>query len=144
MTAEQLAVALGVGPARLRLLFYVLVVAGLLIEQDGRFSNTDKANQFLVKGEPSYMGNRHAAMAAWWRENFKPPTPSVAASQRQSWIFPTLHPRNWRHSSANLNASTVPSARASGSRFLVCWRAKRKEHSAVDGKTQAHIITIET
>ncbi len=70
MTAEQLAAAIGVGPARLRLLLYVLVVAGLLTEQDGHFSNTAEANQFLVKGEPSYIGNRHAAIAKRWRENF--------------------------------------------------------------------------
>src|SRR5262245_6666510 len=60
MTAEQLAAAIGVGPVRLSLLLYLLVVAGRLTEQGGRFSNTDEANQYLVKGEPSYMGNRHA------------------------------------------------------------------------------------
>ncbi len=59
MTAEQLAAAIGVSPARLRLLLYVLVAAGLLIEKDGVFSNTTEANQFLVKDEPSYIGNRH-------------------------------------------------------------------------------------
>lgn len=70
MTAEELAAALGVSPARLRLLLYVLVAAELLTEKDGRFSNTDEANQYLVKGEPSYMGNRHAAIAMRWRQNF--------------------------------------------------------------------------
>ena len=55
-TAEDIAHAIGVGPARLRLLLYSLVAAGLLTEQDGRFSNTPEANHFLVKGIPSYMG----------------------------------------------------------------------------------------
>jgi 2-hydroxy-4-(methylsulfanyl)butanoate S-methyltransferase len=74
MTAEQLAAAIGVNPARLRLLLYVLVAAGLLTEQDGVFSNTSETNQFLVKDEPSYIGNRHAAIAMRWRRT----TPSVA------------------------------------------------------------------
>ena len=38
MTAEQIADAIGVGPTRLRLLLYVLVVAGLLTEQHDCFS----------------------------------------------------------------------------------------------------------
>jgi hypothetical protein len=72
MTAEQLAAALGVGPARLRLLLYVLVAAELLTEQDGRFANTDEANQYLVKGEPSYMGNRHALAAEFRNRRIHP------------------------------------------------------------------------
>jgi len=71
MTVEQIASAIGVPPTRLHLLLYALVVAGLLTEQDGRFSNTAEANQFLVKGAPSYMGNRHAGMAMRWTANFK-------------------------------------------------------------------------
>src|SRR3990170_5480810 len=66
MNAEQIANAIGVGAARLRLLLYSLVAAGLLSEQDGRFSNTAEANQFLVRGGPDYMGNRHAAIAHRW------------------------------------------------------------------------------
>ena len=65
-TAEEIAHAIGVGPARLRLLLYSLVTAELLTEQNGRFSNTAEANQFLVKGAPSYMGNRHANFSAQW------------------------------------------------------------------------------
>jgi DNA-binding IclR family transcriptional regulator len=48
MTAEQIAAAIGVGSSRLRLLLYVLVTAGLLTEQDGRFSNTPEANHFVT------------------------------------------------------------------------------------------------
>jgi len=40
LTPAQLAEAIGVGSARLRLLLYALVAAGLLTEQDGRFANT--------------------------------------------------------------------------------------------------------
>ena len=70
MTAEELAAALGVSPHRLRLLLYLLVAAELLTEEAGRFANTDEANKYLVKGEPLYMGNRHAAIAMRWRQNF--------------------------------------------------------------------------
>jgi predicted transcriptional regulator len=63
MTAEEIAKAIGVGAGRLRLLLYCLVAAGLLTENDDRFSNTPEANQFLTKGTPSYMGNKHATIA---------------------------------------------------------------------------------
>ena len=66
MTADQIAAAIGVAPARLRFLLYSLVAAGLLTEQDGRFSNSFEADQFLVKGAPLYMGNRHATIAHRW------------------------------------------------------------------------------
>ena len=56
MTTEQIADAIGVGPARLRLLLHVLVAAGLLTEQDGCFSNTTETQHFLVKGTPTYNG----------------------------------------------------------------------------------------
>ena len=71
MTAEDIAHAIGVAPTRLRLLLYSLVAAGLLTEQDGRFSNTPEANQFLVKGDPSYIGNRHALLSNRWTANLK-------------------------------------------------------------------------
>ncbi len=57
LTAEQIAHALGIGPARLRLLLYALVAAGLLTEQDGRFANTPEARHFLVKDSPAYLGH---------------------------------------------------------------------------------------
>jgi DNA-binding IscR family transcriptional regulator len=44
MNAKDIAHAIGVGPAGLRLLLYSLVAAGLLTQQNGRFSNTLEAN----------------------------------------------------------------------------------------------------
>ena len=98
MTTEQIADAIGVAPARLRLLLYALVVADLLTEQDGRFSNTPEADQFLVKGAPSYMGNRHAAIAHRWTAALM--NRFVADCPRQSSISLILHRRNWKRSSA--------------------------------------------
>ena len=66
MTAEQIADAIGVKPDRLRLLLWCLVAGGLLTDNDGRFSNTPEAQQFLVKGSSSYMGNMHANFANAW------------------------------------------------------------------------------
>ena len=53
MTPEDIAHAIGVKADRLRLLLWALVAAGLLTEKDGRFSNTQETNQFLVKGAPA-------------------------------------------------------------------------------------------
>jgi len=52
MTAEQIASALGVRPAKLKPLLYALVVAGLLNVEGELFVNTDTANRFLVRGSP--------------------------------------------------------------------------------------------
>jgi O-methyltransferase domain/Dimerisation domain len=70
-TAEEIAHAVGVGPARLRLLLYSLVAAGLLDEQDGHFSNTPETSHFLVKGVPSYVGDRHAGLSTRWAWGLK-------------------------------------------------------------------------
>src|SRR5690242_4100626 len=71
MTAEQIAAAIAVAPTRLRLLLYCLVAAGLLTEHNGKFANTPEANQFLVKGNLSYMGNKHGNIAHRWSWCFK-------------------------------------------------------------------------
>ena len=112
MTAEQLAAAIGVSPARLRLLLYVLVAAGLLTEQDGIFSNTIETNQFLVKDEPSYIGNRHAAIAMRWRENFKTAESIRSGVPKAKLDFSNAPPEELETFLRNINASTVPSARA--------------------------------
>jgi len=111
MTAEQLSAAIGVGPARLRLLLYVLVVAGLLTEQNGRFSNTDETNKFLVKGEPSYMGNRHATMATRWRDNFKTAESIRRGAPQAKLDFSNSPPEELEKFLRNINANTVSSAR---------------------------------
>jgi hypothetical protein len=68
-TAEEIAHSIGVGPARLRLLLYSLVAAGLLNEQDGHFEHP--RSHFLVKGIPSYMGDRHATFSTRWAWGLK-------------------------------------------------------------------------
>jgi hypothetical protein len=70
-TAEDIAHTMGVGPTRLRLLLYSLVAAGLLTEEHGHFSNSPEAEQFLVKGGPSYIGNWHAILSNRRGRNLK-------------------------------------------------------------------------
>ena len=70
-TADNIARAIGVAPTRLRLVLYSLAAAGLLVEEHGRFSNTPEADQFLVKGRPSYIGDWHATFSNRWVRNLK-------------------------------------------------------------------------
>jgi SAM-dependent methyltransferase len=112
MSSEQLADAIGVRPARLRLLLYVLVVAGLLTEKDGRFSNTAEANHFLVNDAPSYMGNRHAAWTSRWTASLKT-AESIRSGVPQAKVdFSNSPPDELERFLRNINASTVPAARA--------------------------------
>jgi len=59
LNPEQLASKLGVNAGKLSPLLYALVTAGLLIEENGAFSNTPETDEFLVKGKVSYMGDAH-------------------------------------------------------------------------------------
>jgi SAM-dependent methyltransferase len=112
MSAADLAGAIGVGPGRLRLLLYVLVAAGLLTEQDGYFSNTRESNAFLVKGQPSYIGGRHAALAMRWRKYFET-AESIRTSVPQAKVdFSSSSPAELESFLRNINANTVSSARA--------------------------------
>lgn len=66
MTVEELAQALNVGPTKLRPLLDNLVVAGLLTVDNERYANTTEASQFLVQGQPNYMGHMHAQWTRFW------------------------------------------------------------------------------
>jgi SAM-dependent methyltransferase len=112
MTAEELAAAIGVSPGRLRLLLYLLVAAELLTEQDGRFANTDEANKYLVKGESSYMGNRHAAIAMRWRQNFGTAESIRSGVPNGKLDFSNAPAEELETFLRNINASAAPSARA--------------------------------
>ena len=66
LSAEHLAQALGVHPAKLTRLLYALVVAGLLTVDGDRFANTPEANEFLVRGRPAYRGGTHEGLVLRW------------------------------------------------------------------------------
>jgi cyclopropane fatty-acyl-phospholipid synthase-like methyltransferase len=112
MTAKEIANAIGVDAERLRLLLYCLVAAGLLTEKDGRFSNTPEANQFLVKGAPFYMGDRHAAIAMRWTGALKT-AESIRTGMPQAKLDFSNSPQEEVETFLrNINANTIPAARA--------------------------------
>jgi SAM-dependent methyltransferase len=112
MTAEELAAALGVSPHRLRLLLYLLVAAELLTEKAGRFAKTDEGNKYLVKGEPLYMGNQHAAIAMRWRQNFGTAESIRSGAPTGKLDFSNASPEALETFLRNINATAAPSARA--------------------------------
>jgi SAM-dependent methyltransferase len=57
---------LGVNTEKLSRLLYALVTAELLTVEDARFANTPEAQQFLVKGQPTYLGGRHENFTEVW------------------------------------------------------------------------------
>jgi len=67
LSAEHLAQALGVHPAKLRRLLYALVVAGLLTVEGNLFANTPEADEFLVRGRPAYRGGTHEGILLRWQ-----------------------------------------------------------------------------
>jgi 2-hydroxy-4-(methylsulfanyl)butanoate S-methyltransferase len=85
-TADDIAHAAGVSPARLRLLLYCLVAAGLLTEKDGYFSNTPESDRFLVKGSPSYMGNIHTILSHRWVANLPKTAESIRTGIPQAKV----------------------------------------------------------
>lgn len=70
-TCQELAAALGVSLASLRPLLYALVLAGLLTVDDDRFSNTAEADQYLVRGRPSYAGGIHEIWRQRWQAEMR-------------------------------------------------------------------------
>src|SRR5262245_41922921 len=58
-SAQALADSLGVPARRLRMLLYSLASTGLIAREGDRFKNSALANEFLVRGQPRYMGGSH-------------------------------------------------------------------------------------
>ena len=111
ITAEQIAAAIGVAPTRLRLLLYCLVAAELLTENDGKYSNTPEANQFLVKGEPAYLGNRHAIIANRWTASLKTAESIRSGVPQAKLDFSNSPPDELEKFLRTINANTIPAAR---------------------------------
>ncbi len=71
LSAEEIADTLGVQVTKLRPLLYALVVAGLLNVEDGLFGNTPEADEYLVRGKPSYLGGQHEVGSVIWEAALK-------------------------------------------------------------------------
>jgi SAM-dependent methyltransferase len=63
LTVEQLAARMRVGPRRLLAVLNVLVILGLLRNEDGSYANGVESSYYLVKGKPSYIGGSHELFA---------------------------------------------------------------------------------
>lgn len=66
LTAVQLADTLNLNATKLQPLLYALVATELLTVENGRFANTPEAEQYLVRGKPTYMGGMHELLAPMW------------------------------------------------------------------------------
>ena len=66
LPASDVAAALGVRADKLEPLLYALVTAGLLEVRDEQFSNTEEAQEFLVKSSKRYLGGAHSAYSDLW------------------------------------------------------------------------------
>ena len=71
MSAEQIADAINVGPAKLKPLLYALTAAGLLHVEGELFSNTDVADRFLVRGCQSCIIDSHKSYSLLWNAVLK-------------------------------------------------------------------------
>jgi hypothetical protein len=69
LTPAELAVRLGVDANRLSRLLYALAATGLLDAREGRFRNSPEAAEFLVRGQPRYLGGSHELLASIWSAN---------------------------------------------------------------------------
>jgi len=62
-TVNGVAERLGVRADKLEVLLYALVPTGLLLVENGLFSNSPEAEQFLVEGRPGYLGEGYVSTA---------------------------------------------------------------------------------
>jgi SAM-dependent methyltransferase len=66
-STEEVAGAIAVAPARLQPLLRVLHHAGLLRSQDGRWTNSDEAERYLVASSDFYLGAQWHMLGDLWR-----------------------------------------------------------------------------
>ena len=64
-SSDDVASALGTQPRATDRLLNALVAVGLLIKEDGLFSNGETASRHLVRGEKAYMGNIEHSIHLW-------------------------------------------------------------------------------
>ena len=65
LDTEELASTLAVNAEKLGPLLYSLALNGMLIEENGRFSNTPETSAFFVRGKKNYIGKSYKI----WKEN---------------------------------------------------------------------------
>jgi len=117
LTAAQLAAVLGVNTEKLSRLLYALVTAGLLTVDGDRFANTPEAQQFLVKGQPTYLGGRHENFSEVW-ENLLHTAETIRTGVPQcKKDFATTSPEDQRHFFRGLHPGTLANGRELAGRY---------------------------
>jgi SAM-dependent methyltransferase len=111
-TAEQLAEALGVSAAKLRPVLAVLVTAGLLTADGERFANTPEAQQFLVRGQPGYMGGVYELWGDMWSAELKTAKSVRTGSPQAQHDFAAMSPRELRAFVRGSHSGSVSAAHA--------------------------------
>lgn len=117
MTAEQLAVSLGVKPAKLSQLLYALVAADLLTVENGLFANSPEADYFLVQGKPTYLGARHTFYTARYREAMQTVASIRTGSPQAKIDFAALPPETMEKYLRGLHPTTKATGRDLVGRF---------------------------
>ena len=116
-TAAQLADALRVNAEKLSRLLYALVTANFLTVEGDRFANTPEAQQFLVKGQPTYLGGRHENFSEAW-ENLLHTAETIRTGVPQcKKDFATTSPEDQMHFFRGLHPGTVANGRELAARY---------------------------
>ena len=117
LTAAQLADVLGVNMEKLSRLLYALVTAGLLTVDGDRFADTPEAQQFLVKGQPTYLGGRHENFSEVW-ENLLHTAETIRTGVPQcKKDFAATSPEEQMHFFRGLHPGTLANGRALATRY---------------------------
>jgi SAM-dependent methyltransferase len=117
LTAAQLAAVLSVHREKLSRLLYALVTANLLTVEGDRFANTPEAQQFLVKGQPTYLGGRHENFSEVW-ENLLHTADSIRTGVPQcKKDFAATSPEDQLHFFRGLHPGTLANGRELAARY---------------------------
>lgn len=117
LTAGQLADVLGVNTEKLSRLLYALVAAGLLTVDGDRFANTPEAQQFLVKGKPTYLGGRHENFSEVWEALLHTAESIRTGVPQCKKDFAATSPEDQMHFFRGLHPGTLANGRALAARY---------------------------
>jgi precorrin-6B methylase 2 len=117
LTAAQLADGLGVNAEKLSRLLYALVTAHLLTVEGDRFANTPEAQQFLVKGKPTYLGGRHENFSETWEALLHTADTIRTGTPQAKRDFAATAPEDQIHFFRGLHPATVANGRALAARY---------------------------
>jgi SAM-dependent methyltransferase len=117
LTAVQLADALRVNAAKLSRLLYALVTANLLTVEGDRFANPPEAQQFLVKGQPAYLGGRHENFSEQWEALLHTAGSIRTGVPQCKRDFAATSPEDQVHFFCGLHPGTLAHGRALAARY---------------------------